>query len=204
MENSLEKFKRTAMSLIEKAKEVANIKTVADYEFALDYMEDIKRQVRAWEELVEPNRAAAQKAHDEAMALINIVKRPGQQAVRDIIAPACNAWERMVESKRAADEAKLAKVATENKIDFTPSLPTPIPRKVEGVRRSETYEATVTDFPALVKAVAEGKASIDLLEPNLSEIRRRAKALGKEFVAPGICVECKTVYATAGRRASNG
>jgi hypothetical protein len=41
---------------------------------------------------------------------------------------------------------------------------------------------------ALVKAVANGEASIDLLEANTKSINQRATALKAEFKVPGIRV----------------
>lgn len=60
--------------------------------------------------------------------------------------------------------------------------------KASGVVVRYRYTAEVTDFPALVRAVAEGKASIELLSPNTSEIGKRARALKSEFHVPGITV----------------
>lgn len=193
MENSLEKFKKSALSVIEKSKQVAKIESQTDYEFAVEYMMDIKKQVKTWEDLHEESRAAAENAKKKVLDLINIIKVPGNQAVKEILDPACNKWLRDCRAKREADEAKLAVIAKKNEIEFIPAL-APVVAKTEVARTTETWVAEVTDLMALVKAVAEGKADIELLEPNTSEISKRAKALGKRFVVPGIAVDVKTNF----------
>lgn len=60
--------------------------------------------------------------------------------------------------------------------------------KAAGVAVRARWTAEVVDKMALIRAVAEGKASPDLLEPNTKEIGQRARALKSEFNVPGITV----------------
>lgn len=60
--------------------------------------------------------------------------------------------------------------------------------KAAGVAVRTRWTAEVVDKMALIRAVAEGKASPDLLEPNTKEIGQRARALKAEFNVPGIVV----------------
>ena len=60
--------------------------------------------------------------------------------------------------------------------------------KVEGVSMRETWNAEVFDLLLLVKAIAENKASLALIEPNMTEIRKRVRALKNDFKIDGIRV----------------
>lgn len=68
--------------------------------------------------------------------------------------------------------------------------------KVSGVSTRENWKAEVTDLPALVKAVAEGKAPASFLTANMTEINRVAKALRKDADYPGVRVYSETVVAS--------
>lgn len=70
------------------------------------------------------------------------------------------------------------------------------PPKVAGVSIRGIWKAEVTDKMALIKAVAEGKASPDLLDPNMKELNTRAKALKSDFDVAGVrAYEDKSVAA---------
>jgi hypothetical protein len=75
-----------------------------------------------------------------------------------------------------------------------------VPEKLAGISTSTNFKAEVTDLMALVKAVAEGKASIELLEPNTKVINQRAKALKLEFVVPGIRVYADQVISARAKK----
>lgn len=62
------------------------------------------------------------------------------------------------------------------------------PPKVEGAGYRDNWKAEVTDFPALVKAVAAGEASIALLQPNTKVLGQQARSLKSEFKVPGVRV----------------
>lgn len=47
----------------------------------------------------------------------------------------------------------------------------------------------ISDMEELVRAVAEGKAKAEYLQPNLSEIKSDSKKLGHYFSVPGVSVE---------------
>lgn len=62
------------------------------------------------------------------------------------------------------------------------------PAKLSGISTREEWKAEVVDLLSLVKAVAAGEASIELIEANTKEINKRAKALKGEFRAAGVRV----------------
>ena len=62
------------------------------------------------------------------------------------------------------------------------------PPKVTGISTREVWKAEVTDLAALVKAIAEGKAPLALVQANTTVVGQQARSLKQDFVAPGIKV----------------
>lgn len=92
--------------------------------------------------------------------------------------------------EKAAEAAQAEAVAIETAEVLQHAAPVAVaaPAKLAGVSTRQEWKAEVTDLMALVKAVAEGNASIELLQANQVEINKRAKALKKEFNVPGVRV----------------
>lgn len=57
----------------------------------------------------------------------------------------------------------------------------------------------VTDLEELVRGIAEGKAPIDFVQPNMPAIREKTKQLGAFFKAPGIEQQKETKVGLRGR-----
>jgi hypothetical protein len=62
-----------------------------------------------------------------------------------------------------------------------PSVP-----KIAGQSVSERWHAEVVDLLALVKAVAEGRAAITFLEPNMPALNKQAQSLKRAMNLPGV------------------
>jgi hypothetical protein len=120
----------------------------------------------------ESARKAAEEARKEAEALAAAAAEA--EAKGDILG-----------AQEAAQEAIAAAQAAESITHMAP-VPVAAPAKLAGVSTREDWKAEVTDLLALVKAVAAGEASIELLEANQKVINQRAKALKAEFKVPGI------------------
>jgi len=105
------------------------------------------------------------------------------------------------EAKRLADELAAANVSPEIVLEATQDAElaaqtaesiqylAPVAQAkthLKGISTSEKWKAEVVDLMALVKAIAAGEASIELIEPAQTEINKRATALKKEFIVPGI------------------
>ena len=58
--------------------------------------------------------------------------------------------------------------------------------KVVGLSFQTRWDAEVIDFPALVKAVAEGKVSINALLPDQTFLRKQAESLRDTLRIPGV------------------
>lgn len=74
------------------------------------------------------------------------------------------------------------------------------PPKIAGLTFTEEYDCEVTDFPALVKAVADGKAPIDVLSPNMTELRKLARAMRDAFALPGCTLKKQDLLKRTGGR----
>lgn len=68
--------------------------------------------------------------------------------------------------------------------------------KAKGVSTAITYAAEVFDIKALCRAVAEGKVSSEMVQPNMTALNGMARALKGTMQIPGVrCVENASVRA---------
>lgn len=97
---------------------------------------------------------------------------------------------------------RLEKKAEKTGTPFVPPPPAPVmPAKVQvsGMSSRTNYKARVTDFMALVKAVAAGKVQMEVLQANESALNALAKIQAKTGpLLPGVEAYGETV--TIGRR----
>ena len=85
---------------------------------------------------------------------------------------------------------------------FMPPVATtmPPPAKVSGVSFRETWTAEVTDFRALVKAVAEGRAPLSLVQADESALGQYARSTRGTQKVPGVRFFPKTTTAVRAAR----
>lgn len=72
--------------------------------------------------------------------------------------------------------------------------------KVKGLSTRGVWKAECINKMALIRAIAEGKASAELVEVAQTELNKRARALGAELVVPGIRVWEEKQLASSARR----
>jgi len=155
----------------------------------------------------------ARKLHKWFTDLVSSLTKPYKEA-RRIVDEKSSAWwqqeqarvraaaqRRQREAERAAEEERLrlaekleaaGNVAAAERVLDEPIIVAPVavveaPR-VEGVSHRENWQARGVDLAATVKAVAEGRAPLELLTYDDRELTRRAKALKASFQAPGVRV----------------
>lgn len=211
---------KTAISTLERAEsiEITNDEQYADAAKMLKNVKDRARDLEAQEKgVTKPINDSLKAIRDLFRAPKDTLKRAEQylkngmsryhseqeriaaEARRKAEAAARKERERL--QRRADAAAKKGNNAKAQELQMqsatvTASVPQQAAPKAQGVQMRSLWKAEVTDFPALVRAVAEGKASIDLLAPNSAEINKRARALKGDFSAPGIVVrEEKSVAA---------
>jgi len=85
-------------------------------------------------------------------------------------------------------EALITETIEEKEKPLTVTVPPPETPKVklEGATVVEYWHAEVTNFRELVKAVANGQADLDCLEPNITVLNGLARRLKKEMAVPGV------------------
>jgi len=61
------------------------------------------------------------------------------------------------------------------------------------VRYRDNWKAEVTDIRALMQAIIDGKAPLDLLQPNPTRLNQMARALKGAAMIPGVTVRNEPV-----------
>lgn len=167
----------------------------------------------------------AHAAWKATIALRKLADDPLDEAER-IIKPALAAYDQeqervrraeqdriMAEQKKRDEDSRLAQAAkvaetgdlsgAEAILDAPAAplvMPPPPPKStVAGISYSDAWKAEVIDLKALVKAVAEGKAPLTLLEANTTAINSMAKSLKAELKYPGIRVWSEKVVSSRAR-----
>lgn len=207
----LPEIKATNQNLIIRAAEVANdIHDDESNKSAGNFVLEINRRIKWWDDLIDPVVKSAFTAHKEAAHLRNEIKDPLDAAKR-IIGEAMARFD--TERRRQADEEadmikRKARQAQEKLIIDTAAslerdgekdaaeavLNTPIvdvrinldPPKVDGISFTERYHAEVTDLMALVKAVAAGEAPLVCIKPDMVFLNRQASSLKSEMRYAGV------------------
>ncbi|MNF81691.1 hypothetical protein D3C84_639750 [compost metagenome] len=133
------------------------------------------------------------KANEDLVALIKmriadhkIAEAEKEQATRDRI--------RQEEQQRLVTESapspvepvRTAPVSTTNAAGQAAPSPQSKPQPTTSASTPVTYQAKVTDFEVLVKAVASGQAPISMLLVNWEELDKRVAARGINFSMPGV------------------
>lgn len=173
MTRPLDEAKKRIMELFERPRSVLLQAEAALKSSLLTWQTAERARMDAERKLAEEAaRKAAEEARKEAEALAAAAAEA--EAKGDILG-----------AQETAQEAIAAAQVAESITHMAP-VPVAAPAKLAGVSTREDWKAEVVDLLALVKAVAAGEASIELLEANQKVINQRAKALKGEFKVPGI------------------
>ena len=181
---------------------------------ALDVLWGTSQQLADIEDVFKPSRESAHKTWKTITATVASFVTPLDEARKLCTGKAVRWRQKEEEVRRAeqraveeqarkdAEEARLqAAVVLEQagaaslaqRVLDEPIKPVPVERPApirseakETVRQN--WQAEVVDFAALVKAVAAGTVDVDVLQPNMTVLRARAKALKASMVLPGVRV----------------
>ena len=93
---------------------------------------------------------------------------------------------RAIEAEEAGSAEEAQAILEEPIIAGPVVLASPAPTKPTGSVTRTTYSAEVTDFKALVKAVAEGRVPLMALQANEQFLNQQAKSFGAGFSMPGV------------------
>lgn len=207
----LQELETRALSWPERAQGIA-IRDQVSYQTAANLLLDIAALKKEIVSHHEPIKKAAFEAHRAAVAAEKRLLDPLQQA-ETILKRGIGAWEmeqeriRLEEQRRAEEETQRAEeqlrleMAAQAEDEGAPpevaeqilQTPLPIPKpvvaptfnRVAGVSTRQNWRAEVTDIRALCKAVAEGRASVQFVQPNLPALNQVARAMKETFNIPG-------------------
>lgn len=142
-----------------------------------------EEQRRQQEEAARKAREEEQRKAAEAEAARIAAEEEARKAAEAGDAEALAAAE-----EKVVEAEQTAAVATEIAEVLQHAAPVAVagPAKLSGISVREEWKCECTDLMTLVKAIVEGKASIELIAFDQVEANRRAKALKKEFSAPGV------------------
>lgn len=185
------------------------VQSALDYEHAGEILRGIKALKRRIEDhyarIMKPLNAARKVILDMQTADLTPVKRASDALAAQLLLWEVSERERvkasLAEARAAAEAERETAVATLRELGATHEadrvakspvilLPVSSPDipKVEGLSKTVRYSAEVTDFAALVTAVATGTVPLDALKPNLTFLNERARALKHELRYPGVAV----------------
>jgi len=178
------------------------------YEHAMRLGAECASRIKHVEDIFGPARETTHKAWKTVTATVASFVDPLKEA-RSMCASKAAAWARAEEARIRAEEAarqeearKRAEVAAQaagaSPVSLfvlgtpiqAPAVPKPVPTSqivsaAAGTIR-ENWTMRVTDFNALVKAVAAGEVDLEVLQANESVLRKRAKALKTTMKYPGV------------------
>ena len=118
------------------------------------------------------------------------------------------------DAERQAEQTRLEMAVQAEEMGASPEvvaevLETPIPvapvavaptfNRAAGVSTRETWKCEVVDLKALCRAVADGKASIELVQPNMVTLNSLARGLKSTFAIPGCRVVVENIVSARAR-----
>jgi len=212
MENEIQVIEQTALTWPEKARQLV-IKDQATYTTAANILQDIAAIEKRIIEHHKPIKDAAFSAHKIAVATERRFLDPLTEA-KGIIKKAISTWtveqERIRreaqqkaedEARRKEEERRLAEAIEAEKAGDTvkaeaiiskPIEPVVVSKiqptfnKVAGVTTRENWSAEVIDLKALCQAIAEGKAPLESVLPNMPLLNSMARTAKDLMSIPGV------------------
>ena len=193
------------------AADTISIECQNDFEIAGDFLtERLKPVQKLVTETFGPILKATHAAHKEAVAQKKIKMAPLEEAegiVKEKIVDFLDAHDALVAKTRRDAEATANDMEARGEspsaiedalsaiISGGPGLGDP---EAPGVSSHVRWGAEVTDFKALVQAVAAGQVPLDVIQPNAKRLNDMATALTEMLSVPGVkAVKKRVVSATA-------
>lgn len=101
--------------------------------------------------------------------------------------------ENAVAAEQMGASAEVVEEILESPIPVVPAPVAPTFQRAEGISTRASYKAQVTDIKALCRAVAEGKASVECVMPNMPVLNGLARSLKSTMQIPGVRVITDTI-----------
>lgn len=160
-QDPIERYESQALALRDQCTSVSVIRDKEELQQSVERSQQCAKGRSIIESLLEPGIARAHQAHKDAIAEMKRYLAPLDEA---------DAHEKQLRK----DYYALTADAGEEK------------PKADGLTVRENWKHEVTDFEALVKAVAEGKENINCLLPNDKLFGAQVKVLKDQFVVTGV------------------
>lgn len=216
-------IKEENLKMLEAAK-AFTIKDQPTYEAVVDQVKKVKDRRKWWANLIEPVKQAARASWQKVVDLEKEVDTPLSVLENEVLKPKLVGWEREQERKRIAEQerisAELKRQEEEAKLNVAveleaggnskaadlvleapvvaPAIELPKTTAVKGISYRDIYSAVVTDMPAFIKAIHEGKIPMDAVSPNGPFLNNQAKAFKGALSYPGVEVKVNRVAAVGG------
>lgn len=142
----------------------------------------IAEAVKKIDEFCDPEIAAAHKLHKSLVAKKKKLRQPFDMLDRDIR-----------DSLRTWQQKQLESAAVERELGGTDDVAT-----TAGVTFVKDWDVAISDLPALVKAVADGKHPTSWLLPNIPEIRSFVRAVKGNAAIAGVTISETSVVRRKG------
>jgi len=210
--DALARIEKDGMLLVQQAEELRVVDSET-FQQAGVFVRRVTAGIKVAHELMDPICDSAHTAHKVAVAQLKKLVEPFDTAKR-IVGVQTSAWdqrerERVQQAQQAAEaerrrledderlrtatrlEAQGKSAAAEAALTAPVQVPVFTPpvrqvEKAEGLSFRDNWKAEVTDLLALVQAVADGKASLNCLEPNMVTLNGLARALKAQMRVPGV------------------
>lgn len=218
----IKRMETTALSWPQRAEAIV-IADQDSYTSAAELLVDITSLERQVVEHHAPIKAAAWNAHKVAVAAEKKLLEPLNVA-KGIIKARLVGWTqeqeriRLEAQRKAEEEARIleeeqrlqlaaeaeeagAPEETVQEILEMPTVMVPVPvvrptfQRAPGVSTSQRWKAQVVDIRALCRAVADGRASTELVQPNLVALNNMARAMKQTMNIPGVKAVPETTVA---------
>lgn len=144
------------------------------------------------------DRLRAEEEEKNRLEAIRIEAEKRQKEENERLAQAT-----ILEASGAHEEAEslINEAIEEKEKPIEPYIPPPATPKIElnGATMKMYYSAKVINLEKLIKAVAEGKAPVNSLEPNMTVLNGLARSLKKEMKLDGVELIITTSMAATGK-----
>ncbi len=162
--------------------------------------EHISRQLIAYKEEQDRKRREEEEQKRQEAIKAEMARRKAEEEARLAAAAELEAAGATEEAKALVEEA-----VQESEKPVEVYIPPTETKKVEigGGSFRETWRAEVTDIKKLCLAIAQGKASVNLVEANMPALNRLAVALHDQMNIPGVRAVRETGLSKGRQRAAN-
>jgi hypothetical protein len=168
------------------------INSQTSYEAVVEHNKAIKQFISGVIQFMKPMKQKTHEAHKAVCDQEKALLEPFQKA-DSLERQRMRGWYELQRKKEAEKRAKALAAAEAKGEDAPPPPVVQNKAKVDGVTYQENYEVAITDWDALVLAIAKGKFPRNWIQVNLGEIKRFANNTKGQMAIPGVHIERKDI-----------